>query len=93
MINFLKTMPLTEPQPKVIICSTAGSGRAGHNAMPLINRIFYTLCLTPPHEHKLAMGRVVAQAAGRTWPKDELAIRKDILPDGWEKELREAVFF
>jgi len=90
MLNVLSTMPLTDPQPKVILVSSAGMGKRSHAALPLLLKPLFGYLLAVPHEDKLGMERVVAHAAGWMWTHEEP--KQTILPEGWQKQLPEPGF-
>jgi hypothetical protein len=71
MLNLLSTMPaaLRQPgrQPKLIVLSSTGVGKAALAALPFPHSFLYPLALGNPARDKLALERVVAHASGGAW--------------------------
>ncbi|KZT00053.1 uncharacterized protein LAESUDRAFT_745958 [Laetiporus sulphureus 93-53] len=89
LLNVLSTLPasLRAPasQPRIVILSSIGLSRASHAALPLLLKPLYGYLLRGPHADKLAMERVVAYCAWRTWDGDEDELEEGILPEGWRE--------
>jgi hypothetical protein len=71
----------------VIVVSSTGITKASHKNLPLTIRPVYGYLLRLPHNDKLGLERVLAQASGAPWTSEEPL--SDILPsDGsWKDEL------
>jgi hypothetical protein len=86
--NILRAAPRrTPPHLKVIIISSTGVTKVSHKNLPLTLRPMYGYLIRQPHNDKLGLERVLAQASGAPWTSEEPP--SDVLPsDGsWKDEL------
>ncbi|TDL18420.1 hypothetical protein BD410DRAFT_793333 [Rickenella mellea] len=89
MLNVLRTMPRTSPQPKIILVSAAGLTKSSHASLPLALKPMYSYLIASPHLDKLGMERAIAHSAGWKWEEGEPEPKANILPDGWRDRLPE----
>jgi hypothetical protein len=92
MRNVLSTMPqrfrMAGSQPRVIVVSSTGLGKAGIAALPFLHRMTYPTLIAEPHHDKLGQELVLAHVSGRLgspgWVKTSETVETKILPSGWE---------
>ncbi|EIW84749.1 hypothetical protein CONPUDRAFT_134666 [Coniophora puteana RWD-64-598 SS2] len=86
LLNVFATLPLDDPQPRVITISSNGLTHKSHSALPLALKPIYGWMLQMPHRDKCGAEEVTAHCAGWEWdPRDSPGA--DILGEKWEARL------
>jgi hypothetical protein len=71
LLNVLCTMPKYESNPKLILVTSIGVTKAGHETLPLLLKPLYSWILPIPHADKLAAERVLYHCGEKEWVEDE----------------------
>jgi len=83
-LKVFRTMPEEVKATKLIVISSSGLGRKGHEALPLLMKPMYGWMLQVPHVDKLVMERLIGRAAGQpTWGEDSPAEADEVDEQPW----------
>jgi len=88
LLNVLSTWPHDMAQPpKLVVLTSNGLTKKSHAALPFLLKGLYGTMLAKPHADKLGAERLLFHVSGNKWTEPEL--KEDILPSGWQSQLRE----
>ena len=83
-LKVFRTMPEEVKATKLIVISSSGLGRKGHEALPLLMKPMYGWMLQVPHVDKLVTERLIGRAAGQpTWGEDSPAEADEVDEQPW----------
>lgn len=82
LLNCLETLPT--PYPNIIVISTMGLTRIGHDKLPFLLKPVYSYLLPAPHADKCGAEEVLAHCAGYGWEAEETYTGTKVLGTDWK---------